>query len=847
MNKKFLSAILFGALMVTSTGTFVSCKDYDDDIDEINGKIDKIETTLSELESKIGDKGVTSVTFDEKTGVLTVVDGTGTKTYTIKMAVPEVDEVIITVDGKDLKVDGKVVGQVGDTVEVKDGELTINGAATGIKVGQYAIITDKNAQKVTIKLPNAEGVMEEITLPIYSASSAITSLKLAQAAQTLKAPFAFAANDAQMKNIAGTEWAKKAVVSTYNADGTKGCYVDVVIEPTNVATDELTFTLQNSKGVTVFANGVVTEAPTLQAKAASSTGVYRIYFAYKDGLTKDDLNGDNAIIKAGDALAVVCGNVSTSYDLKNDYGTTSTTDSVTAQSDTWVKLGDTYNIFAKEGFNTDPSLGTASEQGFLTAFAGVTDYKLSVDETIASTYGVTVSGSSFTIANELAYNKEIPLTLTYTSDATTGTTKPATVTITVKVQTEPVVGAVTLKASHVLTTDAKAKYAYIPLADLANSITGENKIEWNKATSLSYKTVVDNAATGKTMTLTSAKKYGSSPDYLSIAGGDELTIGDVVKADKTTKAANLSEAAYIKVEVDPAKADVTADVYSGLIEFTFGGKTANATVELTLTNPTAIDAAAISRIPVYFKGDNLAAYGTVASSNLTYDVTKAYNIPATTTATAHGFKVTNKETKAGAWVVSATTVTIPLADLYKDTQEFEVEYQLFAGATYNVHKEKVLITGQSPIKDGTITVSKTELDLTDGEDTFVSADVAGKDAFGVAYKLLNSFKKETGADKKDAKQVDEMSADIKSITFDVADDNKGAFTVTPVYKKIDDGKLVDGIASDNTELTGWTIKFNSDTAISNGATIKFNLNITDAWGVELPAKEVTLKVTGLSD
>lgn len=33
MNKKFLSAILFGALMVSSTGTFVSCKDYDDDIE----------------------------------------------------------------------------------------------------------------------------------------------------------------------------------------------------------------------------------------------------------------------------------------------------------------------------------------------------------------------------------------------------------------------------------------------------------------------------------------------------------------------------------------------------------------------------------------------------------------------------------------------------------------------------------------------------------------------------------------------------------------------------------------------------------------------------------------------
>ena len=39
MNKKFLSAILFGALMVTSTGTFVSCKDYDDDIDRCRNKL----------------------------------------------------------------------------------------------------------------------------------------------------------------------------------------------------------------------------------------------------------------------------------------------------------------------------------------------------------------------------------------------------------------------------------------------------------------------------------------------------------------------------------------------------------------------------------------------------------------------------------------------------------------------------------------------------------------------------------------------------------------------------------------------------------------------------------------
>ena len=51
MNKKFLSAILFGALMVTSTGTFVSCKDYDDDIDSLNEKVDKLTKDLSELQA----------------------------------------------------------------------------------------------------------------------------------------------------------------------------------------------------------------------------------------------------------------------------------------------------------------------------------------------------------------------------------------------------------------------------------------------------------------------------------------------------------------------------------------------------------------------------------------------------------------------------------------------------------------------------------------------------------------------------------------------------------------------------------------------------------------------------
>ena len=52
MNKKFLSAILFGALMITSTGTFVSCKDYDDDIDNLQEQINNL-ATKADVEAKL--------------------------------------------------------------------------------------------------------------------------------------------------------------------------------------------------------------------------------------------------------------------------------------------------------------------------------------------------------------------------------------------------------------------------------------------------------------------------------------------------------------------------------------------------------------------------------------------------------------------------------------------------------------------------------------------------------------------------------------------------------------------------------------------------------------------------
>lgn len=83
MDKKFLNAVLFGALLASSTGTFTSCKDYDDDINGLSERVDAVEKTLADLNTKFGALAyVKSVSFAN--GVLTVTDQSGTPTtYTI--------------------------------------------------------------------------------------------------------------------------------------------------------------------------------------------------------------------------------------------------------------------------------------------------------------------------------------------------------------------------------------------------------------------------------------------------------------------------------------------------------------------------------------------------------------------------------------------------------------------------------------------------------------------------------------------------------------------------------------------------------------------------------------------
>lgn len=53
MNKKYLSVVLFGALLAVSAGTFTSCKDYDDDIKGLQEQIDGNQSSVAALEKQL--------------------------------------------------------------------------------------------------------------------------------------------------------------------------------------------------------------------------------------------------------------------------------------------------------------------------------------------------------------------------------------------------------------------------------------------------------------------------------------------------------------------------------------------------------------------------------------------------------------------------------------------------------------------------------------------------------------------------------------------------------------------------------------------------------------------------
>ena len=147
MRKRFVKVVLFGALTFAATTSFISCKDYDDDIKRIDNEIGQINQSLTDLKTAIGNNGVKSVSYDAATGTLTIVDSND-KSVSCKIAQNLPNYTIEIKDGKViLKKDGTEVSsatlptaEVGESFDPTKltinaaGEILYNGVKTNVTI-----------------------------------------------------------------------------------------------------------------------------------------------------------------------------------------------------------------------------------------------------------------------------------------------------------------------------------------------------------------------------------------------------------------------------------------------------------------------------------------------------------------------------------------------------------------------------------------------------------------------------------------------------------------------------------------------------------------------------------------
>ncbi|WP_195202441.1 hypothetical protein [Phocaeicola massiliensis] len=314
MNKKFLRAILFGALMVSSTGTFVSCKDYDDDIDAINKELTDLKSKLSDLESKVNAGGayVTKIESVDGGFKVSVSDGTSYN-LTVASAAPG-SKVVIDDKTGEISIDGKATGWFATTGEgeeavdmtpyVKDGYWYFyDKAAKDFVKSEYKAAGDAYAVVkdgvVTLHMPDESGKMQSIVLPLTA--NALTAISLPAGLTIGNTVATDAADDADdaveisSAKAAKLDWKgpKGAIEKDQFLVGQIGV-ADLVVSPKNYDLSAQKLTLVDSKGnvapVKVIATPNTFNSVIVGSRAASENGNWNLTVEMTDEVTADNIN-----------------------------------------------------------------------------------------------------------------------------------------------------------------------------------------------------------------------------------------------------------------------------------------------------------------------------------------------------------------------------------------------------------------------------------------------------------------------------------------------------------------------------------------------------------------------------
>ena len=481
----------------------------------------------------------------------------------------------MTVDGKDLKVDGKVIGQLGDTVEVKDNELYVNGKATGIKVGKYAILENDADGMYTITLPDANGEMKTIKLP--KATSGMMSVTANEATFTAKSIASTAPDGIAWGKAPGAITWKGAKGNIAKGQLLLGRYTEgkVTVVPSSYNLGAQTLKLVASDGSVAPVTVTATADNDLiyGDRAASANGDWTVAITMDETVTADNIATAFATEVESQAKNVkyalsVNGDLVTGYEFVID---TDKDPEATALAATKIKVG---------GANGTDAAKTASGTALT-----ISNFKLGTNEIIiedkdasnadahkvydayleigdidkAGRYGVTVNGMKITAADKAA-KQEIPFIVHILDVTGTETKQYIKVTfVAATVEDEPI---------------ADQTYKLMPeknfVIDLGNTFTGltdeqadkvQGNITWatdgnffKEDITESNVTYYTDAACKKQVTDLSSAATIKTIKYAKIAKDE---IADAPKAGATKLTITLSDAADAGNEIKKVSANYT--------------------------------------------------------------------------------------------------------------------------------------------------------------------------------------------------------------------------------------------------------------------------------------------------
>ena len=440
--------------MVSSTGTFVSCKDYDDDIDNINKELTDIKSKLSDLESKVTTGGAYVTKIESVEGGLKVSVSDGTS-YNLTIAgTPAGSTVVIDKTTGEISIDGTPTGFFATTGTTPQGEST----APYVKDGFWYFYDDatkafvkseykasgnawavQKGDSVVLHIPNEAGVMQEITLP--TSSSALTALN------ATPNNWISGKNIAWSKAGADVTWAGKKgnVAAGQLLIGQLGSETATVTPASyDLGAQELTLVDIDGKTAPVTVTATAAEGDYVTDRAASPSGKWNLAIAMTDEVTADNIataftkkvNGVDKNVKY--ALAVN-GTVMTGYEYVIDTQTVNESKTNTAYNKANIGLANANVALGTSTLSLNAATAAQAYDSYLT-FEGasktlaeakgitVDGMNITVPATAAATSGLSVTVNILDITGKIA-KKDIILTIAGASVSETETVAPVSIKI----------------------------------------------------------------------------------------------------------------------------------------------------------------------------------------------------------------------------------------------------------------------------------------------------------------------------------------------------------------------------------------------------------------------------------